>query len=173
MDGDRARAAAAGSGAAASTTGAPAPRPGTGSCRAASDRTGCLRRAHSGTARTRDQAAASLDARVEHPPAARIGGCRLIPKLYVAPGRVDRDAGLAYVSAEGSFLAPTLGIRFGCGHSSTRGGSRTGIERRSAGGILPRPKAGAGSCFPALAVQVAAHPEHAAIIRSAPSRTYV
>src|SRR5215207_8365902 len=85
MDGDRARAAAAGRDAVPGTAGAPAPRPGTGTCRAASDRTHCLRHARSGTARARDQAAASLDARVEHPPAARIGGCRLIPKLYVAP----------------------------------------------------------------------------------------
>jgi hypothetical protein len=44
---------------------------------------------------------------------------------------------------------PTIGIRFGCEHSSTRGGSRTIIERSSARGILPRSKDGAGSCFPA------------------------
>ena len=62
--------------------------------------------------------------------------------------------GLAYIYAEGSLLAPTKRIRFGCGHSSTRGGSRTRIERSSAGGILRRPKDGAGSGFPAWLYRV-------------------
>ena len=62
----------------------------------------CLRRALSVTARVRDQAATSLDARVEHPPAARIGGCRLIPKRYVAPinfAEVDETATECYTTA--------------------------------------------------------------------------
>ena len=76
--------------------------------------------------------------------------------------------GLAYVSTAGSLLAPTKRIRFGCEHSSTRGGSRTVIERSSAGGILACSKDGAGSCFPVLNLHLAAHPEQAGIMRMRP-----
>jgi len=66
--------------------------------------------------------------------------------------------GLAYVSAEELLLVPTLCIRFGCEHSSTHGGSRTLIERSSAGGILRRSKDSAGLCFPARVAQVQCTP---------------
>jgi hypothetical protein len=57
-------------------------------------------------------------------------------------------SGLAYISAEGSLLAPTTHIRFGCGHSSTRAGSRTVIERRSAGVSCRVRRMAQGRVFP-------------------------
>jgi hypothetical protein len=55
---------------------------------------------------------------------------------------------LAYISAEGSLLAPTKRICFGYGHSSTRSGSRTRIERRSAGVSCRVRRMAQGRVFP-------------------------
>jgi hypothetical protein len=65
---------------------------------------------------------------------------------------------------DGRFLVTAERVRLGCGHSSMRRGPREVVKRSSVGSILPRQKDGIVDCFPASAVQRAAHPEHAAII---------
>src|SRR5262245_18141840 len=71
----------------------------------------------------------------------------------------------------GRFLVAAKSVGLSCGHSSTRGGSYTVAERSSTRSILSPKKQGAMGGFSDLVVQLAAHPEHAAIIRIAPVQT--